>query len=351
MLAFAAPFLATLLLTPIAARLATRLGLLDHPSSSKFHREATPYLGGLAVAGGLVLVGGLTAGASGQVLTILLCGLALGIVGLVDDWRTVGPGTKLVVEAASGVALWLVGVRAGLFGVDALDLLLTVFWVVAVTNAINLVDNMDGLLPGIAAIAALSLFAIAALQGDYLVASFALALAGASLGFLRHNFPPAKIFLGDAGSLLLGFLLAAVGLKLDLVGEQGLLRAAVPVLVLGLPLLDTCLVIVARLRSGRPAYRGATDHTSHRLARLGLSERTVALLLYGAQAGLCGLAVWLTGASSGDTVVAVAAAGAVALLAFLFLLALPDRDGGWQAAEMEPEAPGAAIGIPVAERL
>jgi UDP-GlcNAc:undecaprenyl-phosphate GlcNAc-1-phosphate transferase len=311
-----------------------------------------------------VLVGGLTAGASGQVLTILLCGLAVGILGFVDDWRTLGPGTKLLVEGAAGVALWLAGVRAGLFGVYALDLLLTVFWVVAVTNAMNLLDNMDGLLPGIAAIAGLSFFAIAAMRGDYLVASFALAVGGACLGFLRHNFPPARIFLGDAGSLLLGFLLAALGLKLDLVGEQGLLRAAIPVLALGVPLLDTLLVIVSRLWDGRAVYRGATDHASHRLVRLGLSGRSTALVLYGIQAGLSAVAVWLAGDSSHHTLVPVVVAGAVSLAALVFLLRLPQHDEQRQqvmhvqpdgsAAGVGQDDPGtsaAGIGLPTAEEL
>ena len=150
----ALPFWLTLLLTPLAWRLAHRLGVVDHPREHKFHREATPYLGGLAVALGVLAVAAVTAGTASQVLTILAGGLAATVLGLVDDWRGVGPLVKLLVEASIGVALWMAGVRAGLFGIEALDLILTVVWVVAITNAMNLLDNMDGIAAGVAAVCA-----------------------------------------------------------------------------------------------------------------------------------------------------------------------------------------------------
>jgi UDP-GlcNAc:undecaprenyl-phosphate GlcNAc-1-phosphate transferase len=316
------PFGATLLLTPVATRLARRLGVLDHPRPNKHHQAATPYLGGLAVAVGLALVGGLLAGASGELMTVLGFGLALTLVGLVDDRRTVGPVLKLLVEISAGVALWLVGVRAGLFGVYALDLALTVVWVIGITNAVNLLDNMDGLCSGVSAISATTFFIVAAGAGHYLVGSLALAVAGASVGFLRYNFPPARIFLGDAGSLLLGFLLAALGLKLDLVGEGGFIRSAVPVLALGVPVLDTILVIVDRLRGGRRFYVGGTDHSSHRLASLGLTPRRVALTAYGAQILSSGLALLLLYGATGIGFAVITVAVVVAVLALRFFLAI-----------------------------
>ena len=322
-LSIGVPLLAALTLTPVVARLARRTGILDLPSAGKAHLQPTPYMGGVAVAAGFTSIGAVAAGPSGQLLVILLCAVAIGALGLVDDWRTVRPGPKLLVEAAAGVALWVVGVRAGLFGVAPLDLMLTVAWVILVTNSLNLLDNMDGLLSGVAAISALTFFAIAAGRGYYLVASLALAIAGACLGFLRHNFPPARIFLGDAGSLMIGFLLAALGLKLDLVGEDGLLRAAIPLLCLGVPLLDTALVILARWRDGRPIYRGGTDHSSHRLATLGLSDRQVALVNYGAQACFSSLAVWLALSSGGSTGLAVAVTAPISVAALVLLLRAP----------------------------
>lgn len=321
--AFLLSLFVTWLLTPMFGRLATRLGVLDHPAANKFHQEATPYLGGAAVGLSLVFVGGVGSGASAQIVTLLLAGVALGIVGLADDRAHVRPVVKLAVEVGAGLALWAVGIRAGLFDAAALNLALTVFWVVAITNAVNMLDNMDGLSSGVAAIAAMAFFAIAAQRGDYLVGALALAVAGASIGFLRYNFPPAKIFLGDAGTLLLGFLLAALGLKLDLVGENGLMRSAVPVLLLGVPIFDMALVVLARLRGGRKVYVGGTDHTSHRLVALGLSTRAVAFVAYGAQLLCAATAVWLLGASAGAGLAAVIAVGLVAVGALTVLLAVP----------------------------
>ena len=319
-LAFAIPLVAALILTPLAGRLAARLGILDRPAAHKFHRRATPYLGGAVVAGALLLVAAMTVGTSGQLLTILACGLALATVGLIDDWRTVSPWVKLLVEASAAIALWIVGVRAGLFGVLPLDLALTVLWVLAVTNALNLIDNMDGLLAGVATISAVTFFGIAAYQGDYLVASFAIAVAGASIGFLRYNLPPARIFLGDAGSLLLGFLLAAIGLKLDLVGPSGFTRTAIPALVVGVPLFDVALVVVARRLGRRPVYVGGTDHSSHRLMALGLSGRAVAVATYGFQALCSLLALSLLPTSDDVTLLAVVLAGGTGVVCLAALL-------------------------------
>ncbi len=325
-LAFLVPLFATIALTPWAARLARRKGILNHPAENRYHHEAVPYLGGLAVAGGLVLVAAVTTGLSGQILTILLGALAMMMLGFVDDWRNVRPSMKVAVEMGAGLALWLAGIRAGFFGIAGLDLALTMLWVVAVTNALNLIDNMDGLASGVAAVAGFSFFVVAARQGDYLVGSLALAVSGASSGFLRHNFPPAKIFLGDAGSLLLGFLLAALGLKLDVVSGSATARAAIAVFMLGVPLFDTALVVLARLREGRPIHAGGTDHSSHRLVRLGLSDRKVAFVTYGAQTVTCLLGIWLARASDAAIVSAVLSGGLVALAGLgLFLVAAPSE--------------------------
>lgn len=319
--AFTVAGAAALLLTPLAGRLAERLRLIDEPSDRRFHREPIPYLGGLAVAAAL-LVAWLMSGPSGQLTTILLSAFAVGAAGLADDWKTVSPLVKIAVEVAAGFALWLVGVRAGFFGVAGLDLLLTIGWIVAVTNAFNLLDNMDGLSAGVAAIAAGAFFMIAASRGDYLVGSLALAVSGASLGFLRFNFPPAKIFLGDAGTLMLGFLLGAVALKLDLLGENAFVRSAVPVLILGVPLFDMLLVILARIRERRPVYLGGTDHASHRMVRIGMSVPAVALSVYAAET-LCSVtALVLTDVGREAAKWVVAGAGAVFVLTLALFLSI-----------------------------
>ena len=334
--AFCVPFVATLGFTPIAGRVARRLGILDVPQQNKFHRQATPYLGGVAVAVGVVLVGAVAGSARGQLLTVLLCGLAVAVVGLVDDWRTVRPEMKLVVEIAAGLALWFVGIRASIFGVYELDLAMTVLWVVAVTNALNLVDNMDGLSSGLACICAFSFFALAASRGHYFRGSLALAIAGSSLAFLRYNFPPARIFLGDAGSLLLGFLLAALALHSDLAGKGWPIRAAVPVLILGVPLFDTLLVIVSRVRRHQPVSRGGTDHSSHRLVATGLSTRRVAVTLYGAQlaSSTAALALFvLPSALAAPILVGLGSCAVAALVLFLRLDELETREAALRTPE------------------
>ena len=284
--AFLVPLVAALVLTPLAGKLARRLGVMDDPGGHKTHGESTPYLGGVAVAIGMLAVAAVAGGASGQLLTILIAATVLGFLGLIDDVQNVPPILRLAYEATAGVALWLVGVRAGIFHVAAFDLPLTVLWVVVVTNAFNFIDNTDGVAAGVTAASTLGIGAIAASNGDYLVASLALAVAGASLGFLRYNFPPAKIFLGDAGSMFLGFLVAALILQIDLPVGPGLSRALDSVLLAGVPLFDLTLVVTARIREGRPIWQGGADHSAHRLSRQGRSKRAVVYLTGLVQLGL-----------------------------------------------------------------
>jgi UDP-GlcNAc:undecaprenyl-phosphate GlcNAc-1-phosphate transferase len=282
-LAFLIPLAATLVFTPVAAVLARRFGVLDRPDERKAHLEPTPYLGGLALAIGFVAAGALIGDTGMQAFAIAGCALAMFLLGLVDDLRGLGVAVRVGVEVAVALVLWSVHIRAGLFGVPALDLMLTVIWVVVVVNALNLIDNMDGLASGVAAIAAFAFFVLAVSQDDYLVAALAAALAGTTVGFLRHNFPPARIFLGDAGSLLIGFMLAVLGLMVDIDVASPSARLVVQLLILGVPVFDTAFVVVARRRAGRPVLLGGTDHSSHRLSRLGLSGRGVAFAVYTAQ--------------------------------------------------------------------
>lgn len=319
--ALAVPFVATLLSTPFAGRLAHRLDILDHPTDERHHSRVTPYLGGVAVAIGVLVVGAFTATASGsgELVTILFGAAAMFVIGVLDDRHDIGPITKVVVEVAAAVGLWFAGVRATPTGIVAIDLAITILWVVGVTNAINLLDNMDGLASGFSAIAAATLFVIAASNGDYLVGAFALAVAGASLGFLWHNFPPARIFLGDAGSLLLGFLLSSLALKLDLVNKTDAIRILVPLLIFGIPIFDTFLVVITRVSESRPVYVGAVDHSSHRLSHRGLSSRAVALVIYALQIVLSGLALAVLFVSD-PVAIAIGVSVLVGAVICLFLL-------------------------------
>lgn len=264
-------------LAPLAGRLAARWGVLDAPSGRKTQMRPVPLLGGLAMATGFtaVLLGAVAVlpspDAQRQLATTLALGSIVLLVGLVDDIRELSPMARLLAELAVGAGAWAGGLGVSLSGVPVIDLALTMAWVAVVTNAINLLDNMDGLSSGVAAIGALWFLAIAAVNGQYLVAVMAAAVAGCALGFLRHNFPPpARIYMGDAGALFLGFCLAVVGMKLRFAGPTQV-TFFVPILVLGVPLLDTALVTLTRLAVGRSPFEGGRDHLSHRLLSLGLS--------------------------------------------------------------------------------
>ncbi|HEX2513264.1 MAG TPA: MraY family glycosyltransferase [Chloroflexota bacterium] len=297
---------ASLVATPLAKGLARRVGVLDQPSQRKVHLSPTPLMGGLAIYAGfwasVLAISRFQVAApevflpdtTRELAAIFVATLTLMVVGVVDDKLRGGlpPGTKLAAQlVAAGVAI-VGGLQLRVFGVPWLDLPLTVLWIVGLSNAINLLDNMDGLSAGATAIAAVFFFAIAALNGQVLVGAMALALAGACAGFLRYNFNPATVFMGDTGTLFLGFLLAVIGLKLKASGPAWWSFILV-VVVLALPIFDTGLVTAYRLRKRLALAQGGKDHTSHRLVKLGLPQRRAVLVLYGAAvcAGMVALAL------------------------------------------------------------
>jgi UDP-GlcNAc:undecaprenyl-phosphate GlcNAc-1-phosphate transferase len=279
-----AGFAAAVGFTPITKRLAVHLGVLDQPSSRKVHKSPTPLMGGLAIYGALVLAlvffsppfylvefGAILAGATWLVL-----------VGFVDDRQGMQPWIKMSGQLIAGLVLIAAGVHVRIFDSDLLNWTLTLFWVVGITNAMNFQDNMDGLAAGITAVASVFFFAMAVREELSLVSSLAAALAGASVGFLIYNFNPASTFMGDMGSMVLGFLLSVLAIKLDfdVPTDRQVVTWMVPVIVLGLPIFDTTLVVFTRLREKRSPTLGGKDHTSHRLSSLGLSQRNTVLLLY-----------------------------------------------------------------------
>ena len=312
------PLLATLALTPVAGRLAGRFDVMDHPGAHKTHLGPTPYLGGVAVAAGLLVIGWLSAGANGQLLVVVGGALVLGFVGLLDDVQPVSPWIRLAYQVVAAISLWLVGVRAGVFDAAWIDLPITVLWVVAVTNAFNFIDNMDGIAAGVATASALGIAAIAGHNGDYLVTSLALATAGAALGFLRYNIPPAKIFLGDAGSMLLGFMVAALILKLDLPVGPSAPRVLSTVLLAGVPLFDLSVVVIARLRDGRPIWlRQHGPHIASDGRQGSFAPPGAGVLDRGAARVLCPRLRRCTG-SRNSTVIAVGVAFGVVWLVLLW---------------------------------
>jgi UDP-GlcNAc:undecaprenyl-phosphate GlcNAc-1-phosphate transferase len=266
----------SLFLVPLALRTAVKLDVLDHPGGYKQQDSPVPYLGGVAIivafSVAILAAASIRPPVSGfrELVAILGSALALGLVGLIDDLRSLPLWPRLTVMLAAAGALWAAGVRVHLFDGGIIDFAITVIWVVGITNAFNLLDNMDGLSAGTAAVASFSFFVISAANGQFLVAALSLSLAGAAIGFLRHNRFPARIYMGDAGSLFIGFMLAVVGIKLRFDAPREI-TAFVPVLVLGVAIFDTTLVVVSRVREGRSPFAGGRDHTSHRLIAGGMS--------------------------------------------------------------------------------
>lgn len=290
--AFAVPLLLAWWLTPLALRLAIRLNILDVPDERKGQATAVPYLGGVAIVVAFsltVLVAALVSGHSDElpILAVLLgSGIGLALIGLIDDLRGLGVLPRVLAEACAGIAVVLTGSGAKITGWPILDAVATVAWVVLIVNAMNLLDNMDGLTAGVAAIASVAFFVLAFTEGQFLVAALAVALAGCAAGFLRHNFHPAKIYMGDAGSLFLGFMLAVTATRLELVGTPRVVAFFVPLVVLGVALFDTALVVLERLRHGRSPFQGGRDHTSHRLVAVGLPVPVAVGLIYAAALSL-----------------------------------------------------------------
>ena len=294
--AFVGSLFMVLGLTPLALRVATARQVLDHPGDYKIQDSAVPYLGGVALALSFsltVLIATLLnppADGIRQLAAILGLAVALSVVGLADDLWNLHPLPRFAGQVGAAVAVWLSGVSVSLFDQPVADGVLTILWIVGITNAFNLLDNMDGLSAGIAAIASAFFFILAVIHGQVAVAALSIALCGCALGFLRSNFHPARIYMGDAGSLFLGFLLAVIGIKLRFDAPREI-TFMVPVLVLGVPIIDTSMVTIARLSHRRSPFAGARDHISHRLVFVGLSVPTAVSLVYAAGISLGWLAI------------------------------------------------------------
>jgi len=319
-LAFLVAFGAALLLTPLAIRLARRTGFYDHPVGYKGHDSPTPYLGGIAVIGGTLVASALFGSGSSAFVPIAIGTVVLLGVGTIDDRYALGPLTRLAIEVAAASVLFAGGIGWDLFASDVLNLGLTVVFVTGVVNAFNLMDNMDGATGTVAAVSGATLGVLALAQGSAELAAIALALSGACLGFLPFNLTsPSRTFLGDGGSMPIGFVVAATIMAVPGTADLGWAFVPVAVVLVGLPALDTALVVVSRLRRGAGVFVGGRDHLTHRLrAKLG-SARRVALVLAASQAALTGAGAVLAGSDRSvaafvATVLILVGIGVVALL-------------------------------------
>ena len=293
-----AAFALTGLLTWPVRALAIRLGAMDAPNlARKSQAEPVPYLGGLAIALGItvvtfvaVFVGDQNENLTDLAFTVLVPALSLGLMGLVDDLRSLSPWPRLITQSLVGSVVAFIIVQGGTigtpFGTSTLNTAVTIFWIVGICNSINFFDNLDGAASGAVAIAALGVFFIAFDRGQELVSALSIVTAGATIGFLMWNKSPAKIYMGDAGALFLGVIISVATIRVNPGIVPTWKSLLIPIMLLAVPLLDTCVAVFSRLARGLSPLTGGKDHLSHRLVRAGLSRPMAAISLWSAS-GVC----------------------------------------------------------------
>ena len=342
-----AAFSLTGLLTWPVRALAIRLGAMDKPNlARKTQTEPVPYLGGVAIALGVtiitfaaVFVGGNATGENSSqlkdlALTVLLPALALGVMGLFDDLRSLSPWPRLIMQTVVGSVVAFVIVENRTIGTPFgdnssgswINTAVTIFWIVGICNSINFFDNLDGAASGAVAIAALGVFIVAFDRGQELVSALSIVTAGATIGFLMWNKSPAKIYMGDAGALFLGIIISVATIRLNPGITPIWQSLAIPVMLLAVPLLDTCVAVFSRLARGLSPLTGGKDHLSHRLVRGGLTRPAAAISLWSGS-GVCALfalGVYFFTDSFGPVLVAVFAIAW--LMALALFLRTPSQD-------------------------
>ena len=327
-----AAFALTGLLTWPVRALAIRLGAMDAPNlARKSQAEPVPYLGGLAIALGItvvtfvaVFVGDQNENLTDLAFTVLVPALSLGLMGLVDDLRSLSPWPRLITQSLVGSVVAFIIVQGGTigtpFGTSTLNTAVTIFWIVGICNSINFFDNLDGAASGAVAIAALGVFFIAFDRGQELVSALSIVTAGATIGFLMWNKSPAKIYMGDAGALFLGVIISVATIRVNPGIVPTWKSLLIPIMLLAVPLLDTCVAVFSRLARGLSPLTGGKDHLSHRLVRAGLSRPMAAISLWSAS-GVCvvmAVGVYKYPDSLGSVLIGVFAVGwVIGLLAFL----------------------------------
>ena len=319
LLTFALSASIVLFSTPWVKKLALRLGYVDQPNARKVHQQPMVRLGGVAIFSGFLLAllvawrlggfGGLPQGKEFEMWGVVLGGIAFFSIGLLDDLFNLSPFKRLIAQVIVAIGAWSMGVQINFLSVpgislggmvqlpDVVSLVLTVIWLVGITNAINWIDGLDGLAAGVSGIAALVMMITCLVTHQPAAALVAAALAGCSLGFLRYNFNPAQIFMGDGGSYFVGFTLAGVGV-IGLVKGVTTVAVLLP-LILAVPIVDMSAVILDRLRNGKSPFIADKRHLHHRLLQAGLSHRRTVLFIYALTLWVGCLAMAFSGMPSG----------------------------------------------------
>lgn len=293
-LALIIALLASFLLTPYIKQLAVKIGAVDKPDKRKVHTQVMPRLGGLAIYLATMLAIVCSMPITRDLLGILLGGTWIVIVGVLDDKYSLPARVKLAGQVIAAVILvafdvkieWLNNPFGGYFYLEYLSIPFTVFWVISFINVVNLIDGLDGLAAGVSGIASITVLLVAVHQGYFPVATLTAALAGGIIGFIHYNFNPATIFMGDTGSMFIGYMLAAISI-FGAVKSAATIALLVPAIALGLPIMDTAFAILRRYSNGRPIFQPDKGHLHHRLLAMGLSQRQAVLLMYGISIVLC----------------------------------------------------------------
>ena len=336
-LLFVATFALVGFLTPVMRRIAIKQNVFDAPTAAhKTHKEPVPYLGGVAIIVGVLVVTYGTAlikNFSSQnfwlATSVLAPAAVLGIVGLIDDLRNLSPTPRFIIQTIAGIfTAWLLvsnDTVGNPTGSKVLDYIVTIIWIVGICNSINFFDNLDGGAAGTVAVTSIALFVLAFNGQQILIAALAVVTAGATIGFLLWNKGPARIYMGDAGALFLGILIATLTIRLKPNAETEWTSLATPVLLLAVPILDTTVAVTSRLRRGVSPFQGGHDHLSHRLIRGGMSRRRSAITLWALSGVFATAALGITMTSA---VVEQLIAGVSFLLwssVFLFFIRTEDK--------------------------
>jgi UDP-GlcNAc:undecaprenyl-phosphate GlcNAc-1-phosphate transferase len=307
-------------ITPQVKDLAIKVGAMDAPDARKVHKVPIPRMGGLAIYAGFMVAVLASVHLNRELLGLLLGGTVILIIGIIDDMIQLSARVKLLGQIVAALVLiafdirieWLTNPFGDMIYVEYLSVPLTILWVVGLTNTVNLIDGLDGLAAGVSTIASLTIMLVALQQNFWIVAVLMAALAGSALGFLQHNFNPAEIFMGDTGSMFLGYMLAAVSV-LGMVKSAATIALIVPIVALGLPIMDTAFAIIRRYTSGRPIFKPDKGHLHHRLLAMGLTQKQAVLLMY-VISGCLGLsAIAVTEVNSGIATVIILGIVAIAV--------------------------------------
>ena len=325
-------------LTPVMRKIALKIGAVDRPNlDRKTQKEPVPYLGGVGISIGItvasfaaLLYSDFSTETFTKALSVLLPAILISAMGLYDDLKGLEPWPRLVAQTIAGIAVAIYLIQNNTLGQafsnQAVNYVVTIFWIVGICNSINFFDNLDGGASGTVAVISIFLFAIAFNQGQSLVSALAVVTAGATLGFLIWNKVPAKIYMGDAGALFLGIIIAVLTIRLDpKVGPQS--RAlAIPLLLMAVPILDTTTVVFSRLNRGISPFTGGRDHLSHRLMRKGLGRKTTAYVMWAMAAAFGSVAFFACCVETSLAIPAIYVAGAIWLLSLVTFLRIPATD-------------------------